>query len=981
MPLNRNIFLLLFLFIALPVSAQKTDSLKRALHTTGKDNERVYINLELADIYSQIDNDSSVMYAWSGFQIAQKSGIDTCYIDAAIMMAIRWQWVNKADSATKYYKLAYERSKQSGLKARQIKVLTTWSRHILEQTQFKDALKLLDEATQLAIDVNDKKNEAAIDEIKVDAYSMMHNYEQALVCATKALKINDSLKNAMGTARSYWQIAQVYSEQHRYNEALKYGLAADSMFMVLDNQNYYIANRMELATIYTALGQYDKAIDIYHTYLSASHTASNAANDAFAYVALGNTLSLKGDVNGAMNALFTGLGLCKSISKYPPYTLFRDIAKAHQRTGHTDSALYYALEAEKGRQMMDEPGPTYPYKESMELISELYAGKGDMANAYKYHKIFSAVQDSLFSAEHTTTLAEAESKFRLQDKDNKLAALATEKELSKLKERAGIALLLVGCLVIIIIIAAYRRSLRRNEILSDQKKLIDQQVVQLADAAEMKSKFLGNVSHELRTPVTLLTGMLGLMRNDNEPDVKKKDRLGIAYNNSRKLQQMVEELLDMTRLEKNEARLNLEVKEAKQLIKRMVYAFETLVEKEQLTLLYDDKSVHDVFIKTDENKLEKVINNLIYNAIKFTGKGGYIKVALTLCSDKKNICLEISDSGRGISEEDLPHIFERYYQGKTGGNAEGVGIGLSLVKEFTELLNGSISVSGKVGEGTTFLLQFPLTEFVAEDKTDEVIQLPQENWAVFPQKQKVLLVEDNAEMRYYLKEILADKVNISEATNGVEALALLQNSTPDLIITDIMMPEMDGKEFITRLKQHDSYKKIPVITLTALAAMEHQLTLLRMGVDDHIVKPFDADELRIRVYNLLNNQLSRREFISTEPAEADDLPVDNKEADEFRAKITEYVLARLNNFDVSVDDMAIELGVSRPQLYRFAKSLTGCTPAQLIKEVKLMKAYELLLGGDVHKIEDLCRRVGYEHQGYFSRQFLERFGKRPSDFL
>ncbi len=390
-----------------------------------------------------------------------------------------------------------------------------------------------------------------------------------------------------------------------------------------------------------------------------------------------------------------------------------------------------------------------------------------------------------------------------------------------------------------------------------------------------------------------------------------------------------------------------------------------------------------LYLSVDTGKFEKVMNNLMYNAIKFNKKGGRIGVSLYPDNTGKHLCIDVTDSGIGIAPADLPHIFEHFYQGETKGlKAAGAGIGLSLVKEFTTLMGGTVQVMSTPGSGTTFTLQHDLVEPVVagEEQPAELPEKPIEAWAAFAVRQHVLVVEDNAEMRYYLQEVLGEYVDITTAGNGHEGLACLEQRIPDLIISDVMMPGMDGREFVSQLKAQDRFKKIPVITLTALADMETQLSFLRLGVDDYIVKPFNAEELRIRVYNLLVNQAERRAF-NEEPAETGDVPTDSKEAEEFRGRVKEYVLARIKNINVSVIDLADELAMSERQLYRLSKSLTGYSPAQLVKEVRLLRAYELLLTGDIYKVEDVCRRVGYEKASYFAQQFYERFGKRPSEFL
>jgi CheY-like chemotaxis protein len=395
---------------------------------------------------------------------------------------------------------------------------------------------------------------------------------------------------------------------------------------------------------------------------------------------------------------------------------------------------------------------------------------------------------------------------------------------------------------------------------------------------------------------------------------------------------------------------------------------------------YEDQRAAGYFCLIDEIRFEKIINNIVYNALKFNKENGLIRTEVYPDENREHVIISISDSGHGIREQDLPHIFERFYQGDTVRvKAEGAGIGLSLVKEFTVQMGGTVSVVSKLGSGTTFTLVFPVgeNELVAVPASEEAIEV---TWERFPNRQNVLIVEDNKEMRYYIKEVLGDAVNIWEAVNGKDALEQMAKYSPDLIISDIMMPVMDGREFVQHVKKSDAYRKIPFITITALTDKENEITMLRSGVDDYVVKPFVGAELRTKAYNLLSNYAERL-LSNSLPEESDDISPDSKHAEEFREKITEYVLARLKNSTISVFDLAYELALSERQLYRFAKNLTGCTPAQLIKEVRLMKAQELLVSGVINKIEDVSKRVGYENAGYFSRQFFERFGKRPTEYL
>jgi signal transduction histidine kinase len=331
------------------------------------------------------------------------------------------------------------------------------------------------------------------------------------------------------------------------------------------------------------------------------------------------------------------------------------------------------------------------------------------------------MQDSIARKEESRKLAEAETKFRLSEKNRELNLLNKENELQKNRERLNRTVMIAMTVVLLIIVLAsfllawaYRKSKSKNELLATQKAeiekasaLIVDQSFRLLEMDKMKSRFFANISHELRTPVTLISGMLELMVEGNQ-SLKDKERAKIALGNSRKLNAIVEEMLDLTRLEANKVVLKKNDLLVQPLLDRIVNTFDSLLEKNQIKLT-TDMSTLPLYASLDENYFEKIINNLVYNAIKFTPPGGLIKVSCRLSDDKSKIEIEVGDTGSGISEDDLPHIFERFYQSGSGAqkhDVRGTGIGLSLVKEFTELHGGEVFVASTIGKGSVFSLSF-----------------------------------------------------------------------------------------------------------------------------------------------------------------------------------------------------------------------------------------------------------------------------------
>jgi signal transduction histidine kinase/DNA-binding response OmpR family regulator/tetratricopeptide (TPR) repeat protein len=822
-------------------------------------------------------------------------------------------------------------------------------------------------------------------------YFNIERYPQALEYFKKGLAIAEKAGNEQVIADANQSVAAAYINFHDFKKALEHQLIATDYYEQTQQQHKMVSAYINLGICYAAFRKYnlalaysDKSIRLVRSFGRESGNLASALSEAgwlYYLTAIDSTTILRPD------------------SLLPA-----------SRSACLKKAIQYYNEA---KQVSLTAG--FVPVEITKRLSAAYAASGEHARALDLYKEYITLRDSDLTTNSKLGIAALEVKRETELKEKQIEINRIQKA-NEVVERIFFAVsALLLCVVTFLIWRNYKKQKLTTSRLGEEKakleaanadlaaekdrsdelaaelreSLVQKEALaaQLSLAADMKTRFLANISHELRTPVTLLTGMLELMKDNKSTDNKNSsngiDRLDVAYNNSRKLQYMVEEILDLSRLDTSEAKLKTETRDIVPVLKRMIFVFESFIEKEQLRLSYTEHDVEGIHISVDENMLEKIVNNLVYNAIKFNERGGWIRVNLLTSADRRQFIFTINNSGSIIRPEDLPHIFDRFYQANTTAvRAEGVGIGLSLVKEFTNLMNGTVEVTSREGAGTTFTLQFP----VVAEKPSEVPsgsfteELPVQHWEHFPRRQNVLLVEDNDEMRFYLREVLGDRVDLAEATNGVEALSWLSANKTDLIISDMMMPQMGGEEFVAHLKSNDVYKRIPVITLTALADAGSKLNMLRLGIDDYLVKPFNATELRVRVYNLLYYLDERRQFMAL-PAEQDDIVLDSKESEEFRKKVSSFVLARMKTIDVSVYDLAYELSMSERQLYRLSKKLTGYTPAQLIKEVRLQKAYELLIGGTINKVDDVSKQVGFEDSNYFSRQFFGRFGKRPTEFL
>ncbi len=567
--------------------------------------------------------------------------------------------------------------------------------------------------------------------------------------------------------------------------------------------------------------------------------------------------------------------------------------------------------------------------------------------------------------------------------------------------------------------------IRRYELnrikLKNQLKLEKVQTDSLRNLDHLKSEFFANISHEFRTPLTLILGQVENVMT-SAIDTKEKSKLRVANRNARRLLTLINQLLDLSKLEAGSMELNAEPHNIVSFLKSLFFSFESLAEAQKITLKFES-DFQNIPVIYDPDKMEKVFYNLISNAYKFTSAGGEIKVIIKTPSihplskgeiKESFVEIKIKDTGTGISADKLPHIFDRFYQvdNSLTREHEGTGIGLALAKELIDLHKGKINVNSTEGAGSEFIILLPISNLkedknqvtenhtgttqlkndlasLAEDKqynTDNPVpatgvQKTGSQPLVPSSKQKeiILIVEDNSDVRSYIREQLTDKYNVIEACNGVEGIKLAQNEIPDLILTDVMMPKMDGYQFTKAIRKDERTSHIPIIMLTAKAGLDDKIEGLETGIDDYLTKPFSAKELTARVRNLIyqRGQL-RKKFSSSsniKPSEVTAVPVDKI----FLEKTINFINENFAYENFGVDNLASELNMSVSQLNRKLNALIGQPPGKLIQSFRLQRAADLLKQ-NAGNVAEICYRVGFNDQAYFSRAFKKQFGYSPSEF-
>ena len=534
----------------------------------------------------------------------------------------------------------------------------------------------------------------------------------------------------------------------------------------------------------------------------------------------------------------------------------------------------------------------------------------------------------------------------------------------------------MAVIIVLILIALLSSLLWRQ---SRNRKHLNEQLQKL-DLT--RKRFLVNIAHELRTPVTLINAPLQdaiEKLNSGKLDVAKKN-LDKVYNSSKKLTQLTEEVLDISKLDEQTLKFEGTSQDLNAFLNRVFYAFESLANRKGV-VWKNSISIVKCFYETDFNKLEKIINNLLSNALKHTKQGELIEFHAVVEHEK--LLLTVADTGKGIPKTELAHIFERYYQvNKSDKTLGGLGIGLSLVKELTDFLKGEISAESDLGKGSSFKVIIPIKTAIQpislvvpdeELKTDTsaraLIDISNDDLP------HLLVVEDNFEMADFIQQLLSETYRVTLADNGKSALERLKVSSFDLITADVMMPEMDGLEFIRQIKSHSDWKNIPVVMITALSDEVDRVQGLRLGIDDYITKPFSPKELLARVNNLLENAQTR--FQTTLHKEEKIVGTEEQVLKLAR----EHVEAHLNDNNYTVKDLASELNLSERQANRVLKKLVGLSCLQFIREVRLLKAYRLLEARKYATVAEVAFAVGFENTSYFTRLFSNRFGKKPSEMV
>ena len=565
-----------------------------------------------------------------------------------------------------------------------------------------------------------------------------------------------------------------------------------------------------------------------------------------------------------------------------------------------------------------------------------------------------------------------------------------------------IILVLLSGVLFLLLQAFWQRKRYQNELLAHNLQLEQQRDAQrvlneqLKQATHSKLTFFTNVSHDLRTPLTLISEPIEQLERATNLTDQQQLLVRIAHKNIHILKRLLNQILDFRKYENGKLDLHLQEVRLVPLLREWIEAFQSIARKQNIRLSIDLHIDEDFSLAIDPEKMERIFFNLLSNAFKYTPNNG--KIRLSCQADAQQLTFSVEDNGAGISKEDLTHIFDRFYQ-VDKIHPQGSGIGLSLVKAFVELHDGSIRAESELGSFCRFTVTLPIRHLEerntiqaevpvlsASEVDTELGSVEQKPAAIRPDDPLLLVIDDNDDIRCLISVLMKDEYNVIGARDGKEGLHLATKYVPDLIICDVMMPVMDGLECCRRLKEELSTSHIPVLMLTACSLDEQRAQGYESGADGYLSKPFNSQVLKIRCHNLVENRKRIKalwkETKSGLPEQKEhEIPKPTLSGDvenQFYARFLEVVKAEMGNAELSVDQLAASMGLGRSQFYRKIKALTNCSPVELLRNLRLKRARELLLTTD-KSVSEIAYEVGFSAPAYFTRCYREAYHETPTD--
>ncbi len=930
------------------------------------------------------------------------SSPDTLRFKAADRLARRGYFSYIPDSALYYANALFDFAKAKNDRHWMAQALKNKVRILRRTGTYQEVLDVLGQTIKIQEELEDTKGLAYTYKRMGYALRKLGKFEEALKNDQISLDLATSLgeEGNMARAAVHNEMGSLFMDQESFDKTLEHYLKSLELNLAADEKGNIAGNYNNIGVLYLNLKDFDQSLEYMHKSLAIKQELNDLEGMGNVYQTLGRISFLKKQYGESKRHYETAFKFRDSIDHKSDLAITCSaLGLLELEAGEPVKAQEWCL---RGLKYAQEVGDIEETARNCNCLYQAYEADTRFDSALFYHKEYKLLYDSLFNEENTRKLTKLESEYIYEKERTQLE--------SKLREQQFIRniVIVIGIALFIFAYLMWRLTRirkKKNERIEKDKAIITQQAAELRTIDAMKSRFFTNISHELRTPLTLIISPIQHLlkqENYNQLPFNVQQILKNAFRNAGRLLSLVEELLELSRIEAGEQQLNLTPVAPGNYTQQLFNTFEARAKVKNITYQFYLNIPNEMVVKIDKNRFAKIVYNLLGNALKFTPKGGKITLNLASHPDHNNkLVLSVKDTGRGILPEDLPYIFDRYFQTKNKHipTEGGTGIGLALSKELAELMGGSLEVESKWGEGTTFILVLPTQETNQEiifDKDELPTPLPLVEELVTPatklpntpgnhSKKKILIVEDNPDMQQLISSLIADRYDYLLVNNGKEAWQLLEKGPPSvknisLIISDILMPEMDGYELLNRVKEHKKWRLLPVIMLTALAGQEDKLKALRMGVDDYVPKPFTAEELLARIDNLIDNYEQRQEF--EQLAVNLELEASPSADQDWLSAVEAFCLEAIEKkIEITTGYLASKMVLSERQTLRKLKSLTGLSTHKYIQEIKLQKARQLLETQKFKTIAEVAYECGFNTPSYFTKVFEFRYGKRPIEYL
>ncbi|MEL7146860.1 MAG: response regulator, partial [Bacteroidota bacterium] len=816
---------------------------------------------------------------------------------------------------------------------------------------------------------------------------------EALKVNLEALALREASDNKRGIAFSLTNIGLVYYEINEPLKSLSYHQRATELYQELKLQFRLGISLTSTAKVYQKLDSLKKS-------LSYERKALKILKQVRGCFDL--------DPMIGMAATYEQLGIGDSALYYNRLILERsaDCGRtdlemlsliALARHDFQNKKLTPALQKlNRARSLSIETGRKEKQKEAAELQYQVYEQMANYPKAFERLVEFHSLSDSLFNQSKARELSQVEAKYQFdQEKqqllfDQEKETLKLENEKSSLNRKFlwAIAGLFIFLITIAIVVNAYRDKAQLARKLEESNDKLEDANAKLHQLDQFKTRLFANINHDIRTPLTLIRGYaVNIQQNEDNylTDASEQD-LNHLQQNTMLLSEMTNEIQDLLLLEESKLKLTFNRIEITQYIERLVMMFSSLADLSGIDLKFDNRVEGECIVHLDQGHFDKIFYNLISNAFRYTAATG--KIIVSIQAAASHAVLQIADNGKGISQEDLPHIFDRFYQSPLNEyrSKEGFGIGLAVVRELVNLHNGDISVESNVGVGTTFSVQLPLNLDKAAEAPLSFDDRMSKNHPVRSaratmistreeDRQTILVVDDHEEVRNYIISVLEKSYQVKAASDGRQAITLLEKNHVDLVITDLMMPWLDGYDLIEELGSSNQYSSIPVMVVSARTTEEDKHRVLDAGVNEFIAKPFDPMELKKRVQNVLISQIKHSKQWTEAIADQQTL----SEIDQSNLKkLNSIIRAHVADPGLTTELIADELNASRSKAIRMIKTLTGKTPLNYIRELRMNYVNELIKKQKVKNATEAAKAVGMKHATHFAKQYKSHFGEMPS---